>query len=116
MEQSIIHGDLSIEWQSMAVKCGERVIPLTATEFRLLAVLYERRGWVISHNDLVRLVWGENAAGYRGNLKLYIWYLRRKIEDDPSHPKFIITRSGIGYMLAATDPEPPGDPQTRNST
>jgi two-component system KDP operon response regulator KdpE len=80
---------------------GERV-ELSRTEFRLLSALFERRGWVIGHDDLVERVWGPNAVGYKHNLKLYIWYLRRKIEEDPSDPKIIVTRHGLGYMFAST--------------
>jgi len=76
-------------------------IELSPTEFRLLSALFQRRGWVIGHEELIQRVWGPNAVGYKHNLKLYIWYLRRKIEDDPSNPKIIVTRHGLGYMFAS---------------
>jgi len=84
----------------MTVWRNGRAVQLSPTEFKLLSVLFERRGWVISHDELVRRVWGPNALGYKDNLKLYILYLRRKIEEDPSDPKLILTRHGLGYMFA----------------
>jgi two-component system KDP operon response regulator KdpE len=54
---------------------------------------------VVSHDDLVAKVWGPDAIGYKDNLKLYIWYLRQKLEEDPSNPRVIITRHGLGYMF-----------------
>lgn len=84
----------------MTVRRNGVSIPLSATEFRLLTALFERRGWVINHDELARRVWGPNAVGYKDNLKLYIWYLRRKLEENPSQPRLIVTRHGLGYMFA----------------
>ena len=100
LEQSFVHENLQIDWATMTVRNNGRIIDLSPTEFRLLSVLFERRGWVIGHDELVHRVWGPNAVGYKDNLKLYVWYLRRKIEEDPSDPKLIVTRHGLGYMFA----------------
>jgi two-component system KDP operon response regulator KdpE len=97
---TFVDDNLQIDWSDMTVQRGGQRIELSPTEFRLLSALFERRGWVIGHDDLVRRVWGPNAVGYKDNLKLYIWYLRRKIEEDPSEPKLIVTRHGLGYMFS----------------
>ena len=100
VDHTFVHENLQIDWATMTVRHHGRSVDLSPTEFRLLSVLFERRGWVIGHDELVRRVWGPNAVGYKDNLKLYVWYLRRKIEDDPSDPKLIVTRHGLGYMFA----------------
>jgi two-component system KDP operon response regulator KdpE len=77
---------------------GERV-SLTGTEYRLLAYLIEHRGWVLSHDQILTHVWGSDYLGERYQVKLYIWYLRRKIENDPKNPNLIVTKRGLGYTF-----------------
>lgn len=79
---------------------GERVF-LTPLEYKLLAALVQGAGDVIPHETLLRRVWGAEHENRRQYLKLYIWYLRQKIEADPSHPKLILTERGVGYRLVA---------------
>lgn len=78
---------------------GERV-SLTPTEYRLLAFLARNAGRTLPHDTILERVWGYGYSGATQNLKLYIWYLRRKVEEDPSHPQYIVTERGIGYRLA----------------
>jgi two-component system KDP operon response regulator KdpE len=103
--QQYHHESLSIYWPEMIVRAGGRVVHLTPVEFRLLSALVRRQGKVARYNELISEVWGEDRIGERANLKLYIWYLRRKIERDPSNPELIHTCRGIGYVFA---PEPTG--------
>jgi two-component system KDP operon response regulator KdpE len=84
-----------------AFKRGEE-LPLTPTEYRLLAVLAERPGKAVSNQDLLRRVWGPEYSDEPDHVKRYVWYLRRKIEDDPSNPRYVETVRGFGYRLAAT--------------
>ena len=63
---------------------------LTPIEFRRLSLLVRRRGWVVRYDQILRDVWGPAYVGERANLKLYIWYLRRKIERDPSNPELVL--------------------------
>jgi two-component system KDP operon response regulator KdpE len=74
-------------------------IHLTPTEFDLLQVLAANAGKVLTHRQLLERVWGGYAADNAQQLRVYINYLRRKLEDDPANPTFILTDPGIGYRL-----------------
>ena len=91
---------LAIDWRSQDVRVNGKPIHLAATEFRLLSMLVERRGWVLTHDQILSHVWGSNHLGDRNNVKLYVWYLRQKIEQNPAHPRWILTKRGIGYSFA----------------
>ncbi|HIE38273.1 MAG TPA: response regulator transcription factor [Anaerolineales bacterium] len=82
-----------------------RPIHLTPTEFRLLLALARQAGQVVSREELVRQVWGSDYEGKRESLKLYILYLRRKLEDDPTRPRLLVSKRGVGYQLVAPDDE-----------
>jgi two-component system KDP operon response regulator KdpE len=84
----------------MRVTVDGEDVHLTPIEYRLLALLVRRRGWVVPYANILREVWGPAYMSERANLKLYIWYLRRKIERDPANPSLILTRRGIGYIFA----------------
>jgi len=75
-------------------------IELTPTEFRLLQTLAENAGRVLTHEQLLESVWGYDAAADTGYVKRYIWYLRRKLEDDPTKPQYILTERGFGYSFS----------------
>lgn len=95
------HDDLCIDWRSQKVKVADSPVSLTATEFKLLSTLVEHRGWVLTHEQILNQVWGSNYIGDRHNVKLYIWYLRHKIESNPSEPRWILTKRGVGYQFAS---------------
>jgi len=80
---------------------GERV-SLTPTEYRLLSCLARNAGRTLSHDEIMDEVWGYNFDGVTHNLKVYIRYLRRKIEEHPGCPKYILTERGMGYRLVRT--------------
>ncbi|HXG41171.1 MAG TPA: winged helix-turn-helix domain-containing protein [Dehalococcoidia bacterium] len=90
---------LRIDFRSMSVVRDGLPVHLTPTEFRVLALLVGRRGWVVTHDEILAHVWGPEYVGDRGLVKLYIWYLRRKLEQDPARPRRILTRRGVGYMF-----------------
>jgi DNA-binding response OmpR family regulator len=90
---------LVIDRRSCEVLVDGKPVDLTGTEYRLLAYLVDRRGWVVSHDQILANVWGENRAGERNQVKLYMWYLRRKLKDDPKNPKLIRTKRGLGYCF-----------------
>jgi two-component system KDP operon response regulator KdpE len=77
---------------------GER-IQLRPTEFRLLYHLVSNAGWVMPHETLLQKVWGYEYRDETHYLRLYITYLRQKIEEDSSNPKYILTERGIGYRF-----------------
>jgi two-component system KDP operon response regulator KdpE len=93
-----VYDDLTIDFGRRLVKRGEQTITLTPLEFRLLACLAERPGMCLPHEYLLRQVWGASHQS-RDSLKLYIWYLRKKLEADPANPKIILTDHGVGYRI-----------------
>ena len=84
--------------QREVIADGER-IRLRPTEYRLLYHLVNNAGWVMTHEMLLSKVWGYEYRDETGLLRLYITYLRKKIEPDPSHPRYIFTERGTGYRF-----------------
>ena len=74
-------------------------VHLTPTEFDLLAALIQHPGSVLTHRQLLHRVWGGYASENTQQLRVYINYLRRKLEDDPAKPRLIVTDPGVGYRL-----------------
>lgn len=97
---SIDGGKLAINFARREVIVRGKRVSLTPTEYRLLACLAKNAGRTVPQDAILQNVWGYGYSGATQNLKLYIWYLRRKVEKDPSHPKYIVTERGIGYRLA----------------
>ena len=77
---------------------GER-IRLTPIEFRLLALLMQNAGHILTHKQLLEGVWGWEYIDDLDYVRIYIWHLRQKIEPDPTQPKYIITEPGVGYYF-----------------
>jgi DNA-binding response OmpR family regulator len=91
-------GVVHIDFEAHVVRIHDEAVSLTPLEFRLLAALTENRGLVLSQDRLLELVWGISYAGASGDqVKLYVRYLRQKIEQDPAHPELIETVRGFGY-------------------
>lgn len=94
-----IDEDLTVDFQRREVIVrGERV-KLRPTEYRLLYHLVNNAGWVMTHEMLLSKVWGYEYREESHLLRLYITYLRQKIEPDPSNPKYILTERGVGYRF-----------------
>jgi DNA-binding response OmpR family regulator len=81
-----------------AIVNGERV-KLRPTEYRLLYHLIENAGWTVPHDQLLAKVWGYEYRDEAHYVRLYVNYLREKIEEDPSNPKYILTERGVGYRF-----------------
>jgi two-component system KDP operon response regulator KdpE len=77
---------------------GER-IDLRPTEYRLLNHLIQNAGWVVPHDTLLAKVWGYEYRDETHYLRLYVNYLRKKIEKDPANPEYILTERGVGYRF-----------------
>ncbi|MEZ5069578.1 MAG: response regulator [Bacteroidales bacterium] len=92
-------GSLRIDMVSHVVKKDGELIKLTATEFSLLAILAQNRGRVLTHQFLLKEVWGYSYVEQTQYLRVFIAQLRKKIEGDPSKPTLLITESGIGYRF-----------------
>jgi two-component system KDP operon response regulator KdpE len=94
------HPEMEVDWRSHQVYIRGNLVKLSPTEFKLLTCLIENRGWLVTHEELLRKVWGPDYISDKNFVKLYIRYLRQKIEKDPSKPLLILTERGIGYRFA----------------
>ncbi len=92
-------GDIEIDLATYTVTRKGRPVPLSSTEFRLLAYLAERKGRVFSRDQLLDAAWKDETYVEPRTVDVHIRRLREKIEEDPSNPKYIKTRRGLGYYL-----------------
>jgi two-component system KDP operon response regulator KdpE len=92
-------GDLRVDFERRLVFRGQDEIHLTPIEYKLLAVLIKYRGKVVTHSQLLKEVWGPAYTGQNPYLRIFILNLRRKLEDDPTRPYYLITEPGVGYRL-----------------
>lgn len=93
------HGDLLINLSEHRVMVGEREVELSPKEFKILAMLMGQPGRVFSREELLEQVWGLDFYGDTKTVDVHIRWLREKIEEDPSNPKYIQTVRGFGYRL-----------------
>lgn len=98
------NGRMTVDTQRHEVRLDGDTVILTPMEYRLLACLIENEDKVLSHEHLLTQVWGDDYRTEKQYLKLYIWYLRQKLETDPSQPSLIVTERGVGYRLARSRP------------
>ncbi len=96
---ALVIGDLTLDFARHKVMVRNQVIALSPTEFRLLSYLARNRGRVVPHRTLLFEVWGPEYANQLDYLHLYIRYLRKKIEKDPSKPEVIKTEWNVGYYI-----------------
>jgi len=101
-ETELRQGDLAVDLAAKRVWRGEEMIHLTPTEFKLLVVMMQRSGRVITPEELVSEVWGAQYAEDVGYVRRYIWHLRKKIEPDPENPRYIHNERGFGYRFQVT--------------
>lgn len=90
---------LKIDFDRREIWLEGLVVKLRPTEYRLLFHLVQNAGWVVSHDQLLAKVWGYEYRDEPHYVRLYINYLRQKLEKDPSNPKYILTERGIGYRF-----------------
>lgn len=90
---------LTIDFGKREVLVEGKPISLRPTEYRLLYHLVQNAGWVMPHDTLLAKVWGPEYSGESHYLRLYITYLRQKIEPEPAHPRYILTERGVGYRF-----------------
>ncbi len=93
-------GQLTIEPSSHTVTVQDTQVDLTPTEYKLLLCLASNAGRVLTYEQILDNVWGPGYEHSLNNVKLYIWYLRRKIEADPRNPVYIQTQRGVGYFFS----------------
>jgi two-component system KDP operon response regulator KdpE len=94
-------GDLSVDFASREVRLGDELVPLTATEYKLLYHLVRNAGRVLPHETLLAKVWGREYVDEIDYLRVYIRRLRLKLERDPEEPLHILTERGLGYRFRA---------------
>jgi two-component system KDP operon response regulator KdpE len=92
-------GEISIDFTSRIVKLKNEILKLTTTEYNLLSILVKNEGRVLTHQYLLKQVWGNSYSDQTQYLRVFVAQLRKKIEKDPNRPKFIITESGVGYRF-----------------
>lgn len=103
-EAVICLGERKVLPERAVVRFGEKETPLTAKELALLMKLNQNRGRIVTFDVLCNAVWGDFYYGYENTLMVHIRHLREKLEDDPSHPQWILTARGLGYRLAKAQP------------
>lgn len=99
IHENIILGNLEINLEQRVVTRNGIEIHLTATEYELLKFFLMNRGKVLTTKQILKQVWGPSVANDSQYPKVYVRYLRQKIEDDPNQPKLILTESGVGYRM-----------------
>jgi len=92
-------GDLEIDLSSRIVKRNEEPIKLTATEYNLIALFAKNQGRVLTHQFLLKEVWGLGSQNETQYLRVFVAQLRKKLEENPNNPKHLITESGVGYRF-----------------
>jgi two-component system KDP operon response regulator KdpE len=98
-----VDDDLTIDFATREVIARGKRQRLRPTEWRLLYHLVQNAGWLLTHDVILAKVWGPEYLGQDNYVRLYVTYLRQKIEPDPGHPKYILTDRGVGYRFVDFD-------------
>jgi two-component system KDP operon response regulator KdpE len=94
-----ILGDLKVDLALRRVFVGDKEIHLTPHEYRLLTILVQHAGKVLTHQFLLKEIWGPSDVDQTHYLRIFMANLRRKIEQDPAQPRYLLTEQGVGYRL-----------------
>jgi len=101
---TVIHfKNLEIDLSARTVKKNNQLVKLTSTEYNLLAILIRNEGKVLTHQYLLRAIWGPGYINQSQYLRVFIAQIRKKIEDDPNRPEYLLTESGVGYRFISND-------------
>ena len=100
-KKQILFGDnyLTVDVTARKVAVNDERVRLTPREFRLLALLVENAGDILTHQQVLEKVWGWEYINDVDYVRIYIAHLRQKLEPEPSHPKYILTEPGVGYYF-----------------
>jgi DNA-binding response OmpR family regulator len=90
---------LKIDFERREIWVEGKLVKLRPTEYRLLYHLVQNSGWVVSHDQILAKVWGYEYQDEPHYVRLYVNYLRQKLEEDPTSPKYILTERGVGYRF-----------------
>lgn len=91
--------DLQIDLSARTVKKNNQLVKLTSTEYSLLAILIKNEGKVLTHQYLLRAIWGPGFINQSQYLRVFIAQIRKKIETDANRPEYLLTESGVGYRF-----------------
>ncbi len=97
------YGSLSINFTARIVKKNQEVLKLTTTEYQLLVLMAQNEGRVLTHQFILKIIWGPSYLEQSQYLRVFVRQLRKKIEDNPDQPKYIITESGVGYRFVGNE-------------
>ena len=98
-ESTLNFGNIIVDFVSRVIKVNNEVIKFTATEYNLLTLLIKNDGRVLTHQYILKEIWGNTYADQTQYLRVFVAQLRKKIEEDPNRPKYILTESGVGYRF-----------------
>jgi len=98
-ESQVINGNLKIDFSKRILYKKDDEIKLTNTEYQLMFLFFKNIDKVLTHNFILKEIWGPTHSEDSQYLRVFIGQIRRKIEDNPSDPKYIITDSGVGYRM-----------------
>ena len=93
-------GDLELDIPGRVLKKGGEIVKLTSTEFNLIVLFFKNEGRVLTHQFILKEVWGVGYQTETQYLRVFVNALRKKLEDDPNNPKYIITQSRVGYRFS----------------
>ena len=96
---NLTNGFLEIDLEARVVKRNNEVVKVTATEYSLLALMAKNEGKVLTHQFLLKEIWGPTYIDQSQYLRVFIAQIRKKIERDPNRPEMIVTASGVGYRF-----------------
>lgn len=93
-------GDLELDIPGRVLKKDGEIVKLTSTEFNLIVLFFKNEGRVLTHQFILKEIWGVGYQTETQYLRVFVNTLRKKIENDPNHPKYIITQSRVGYRFS----------------
>jgi two-component system KDP operon response regulator KdpE len=99
---SAMFGVLEIDFAARTIKRKEEFLKLTATEYNLLSLFMKNEGCVLTHQHILKEIWGTGYKTETQYLRVFVGALRKKIEENPNQPKYIVTESGVGYRFSAS--------------
>lgn len=91
--------DLQVDFSARTVKKNNEIVKLTSTEYSLLSLFARNEGKVLTHQFLLRAIWGPGYINQTQYLRVFIAQIRKKIENDPNRPVYLLTESGVGYRF-----------------
>ena len=98
-EKVFVLDGLRVDFEKYKVYVEDREVHLTPIEFKLLVLLIEHAGKVLTHSFIIRNIWGYSSCEDSQSLRVFMANIRRKIEKDSSHPRYILTEVGVGYRF-----------------